>query len=265
MPSRPRLVTLAVTGVLALALSPVTDASRDPGARSTASAHDAPTPAHLQEFMWAVGDVESNGDYTARNRRTGAHGKYQIMPGNWPAWAERYIGDRDARRTPANQERVARGKFIDLYEWLGSWDLVARWWLTGSDERDRSKWGDSRRYVDKVMTRYRYALRNGLPTEDRGAAKGPGVVEAPEVRRPAAPRGGAEEAGAAIGTTRAATRALWLRTIATVDRRRLVRLPEASRFQIAATRRSGTGKLWLQVRLDDGRIGWVDAQHTVRA
>jgi hypothetical protein len=258
-------VTLAATGMLALALSPVTDAGRDGGARSVALAHDGHTPAHLQEFMWAVGEVESNGDYTARNRRTGAYGKYQIMPGNWPAWAERYIGDPKAPRTPQNQELVARGKFIDLHEWLGSWDLVARWWLTGSDERDRSKWGDSRRYVDKVMVKYRYALVNGLPTSDHGAARGPGAVDAATVVRPGQPGSGTEAAPSTIGTTRSALRAIWLRTVATVDRRRLLRLPEGSRFQVVATRRGGTGTLWLQVRLDDGRTGWVDGRHTVQA
>ena len=60
--------------------------------------------------MYAMGQVESGGNYTARNPTSGAYGKYQIMPSNWPAWARRYLGNPSARQTPANQEIVAAGK-----------------------------------------------------------------------------------------------------------------------------------------------------------
>ncbi len=82
--------------------------------------------------MWAIGKVESGGSYTARNPSSGAYGKYQIMPPNWPAWAKTYLGNSKAKQTPANQEKVAKGKFTSLYRSLGSWRRVAYWWLTGS-------------------------------------------------------------------------------------------------------------------------------------
>ena len=92
----------------------------------------AKNPPGLGKFMNAIGQVESGGRYDARNKTSGAYGKYQIMPSNWPSWARIYLGNAKAKPTPANQEKVAAGKFRDLYQWLGSWRRVAYWWLTGS-------------------------------------------------------------------------------------------------------------------------------------
>jgi len=71
-------------------------------------------PPGLDRFLYALGEIESGGNYTARNSVTGAYGKYQIMPSNWPTWARLYIGSSTAPQTPANQERVARGKVTAL-------------------------------------------------------------------------------------------------------------------------------------------------------
>ncbi len=111
-------------------------------------------PPGLKAFMAAVGKVESGGRYTARNPVSGAYGKYQIMPSNWPAWARTYLGNSNARQTPANQEKVAAGKFTSLYKSLGSWRRVAYWWLTGS--KRTSGWSSyATRYVNKVMALYK--------------------------------------------------------------------------------------------------------------
>ena len=47
----------------------------------------AADPPGLAQFMTAIGRVESGGRYTARNARTGAYGKYQIIPSSWRGWA----------------------------------------------------------------------------------------------------------------------------------------------------------------------------------
>ncbi len=116
----------------------------------------APARAHapgIDRFMWALGQVESSGRYDARNPTSGAYGKYQIMPFNWPAWADRYLGDRKAKQTPRNQEIVARGRIHDLYHGLGKWHRVAYWWLTGSSKT--KGWSSfATRYVRKVMRLY---------------------------------------------------------------------------------------------------------------
>jgi hypothetical protein len=40
-----------------------------------------------ERFIWAEGQQESGGNYTARNSVSGALGRWQIMPANLPGWA----------------------------------------------------------------------------------------------------------------------------------------------------------------------------------
>jgi Transglycosylase-like domain len=119
------------------------------------TASSATAPAGLNRFLYALGEIESGGNYYARNPYSGAYGKYQIMPSNWPAWAKIYTGSSTARQTPTNQERVARGKVIALHNWLDTWPNVAHWWLTGSGERNQTLWSStSRTYVARLMKIY---------------------------------------------------------------------------------------------------------------
>lgn len=105
--------------------------------------------------MYAVGQVESGGRYDARNKSSGAYGKYQIMPSSWRGWAKLYLGSAYAPPTPKNQEIVARAKMHALHHWLGSWRRVAYWWLTGSKEPNEARWSTyARGYVNKVMKIY---------------------------------------------------------------------------------------------------------------
>jgi len=118
----------------------------------------APTQARqpgspsLSRFMWALAGEESGWNYFERNRQSDAFGKYQIMPANWPAWAQRYLGSRWADPSPYAQEVVARSKVTDLYRWLGSWSRVAYWWLTGRDDARPANWSSlARGYVHNVL------------------------------------------------------------------------------------------------------------------
>jgi hypothetical protein len=105
--------------------------------------------------MRALAAVESNGRYEAVNGTSGAFGRYQILPANWIRWSGQYLGDRAAPPTPENQERVTRAKLHSLYDWLGSWDIVAHWWLTGSPKTDPTTFSPSAaRYVARVMAMY---------------------------------------------------------------------------------------------------------------
>lgn len=118
----------------------------------------ATAPNGLIPFREAVGQIESGGNYTARNATSGAYGKYQILPSNWPSWARTYLGNANASWSPSNQDKVASGKMTSLYRWLGSWKRVAYWWLTGSSRT--SGWSSyATSYVKKVM-----ALYNGTST-----------------------------------------------------------------------------------------------------
>ncbi|MEP6637869.1 MAG: transglycosylase family protein [Chloroflexota bacterium] len=139
------LATITLIGVLAPA---VTLASDPPG---------------LARFMYALGEVESGGNYYARNASSGAYGKYQIIPASWRAWADRYLGDPNARPTPANQEIVATAKVRTLYRGLLSWRRVAYWWLTGSSQT--SGWSTyATSYVSRVMGYYNRVTDASLRT-----------------------------------------------------------------------------------------------------
>jgi hypothetical protein len=112
-------------------------------------------PEGIDQFMYAIGQVESGGRYDARNPWSGAYGKYQIMPSSWRGWAKLYLGNAYAAQTPHNQEIVARAKMSALHAWLGDWRRVAYWWLTGSSERNDARWSTfARRYVNRVMKIY---------------------------------------------------------------------------------------------------------------
>jgi transglycosylase-like protein len=115
----------------------------------------ATAPPGLERFLYALGQVESGGSYTALNETSGAYGKYQIIPASWAAWAKLYLGSSTAPQTPTNQEIVAHRKVTALYGWLDTWPVVAHWWLTGSSERNANLWSSySRSYVQKIMAIY---------------------------------------------------------------------------------------------------------------
>jgi Transglycosylase-like domain len=120
-------------------------------------------PPGLARFMQAVGRVESGGNYTARNRTSGAYGRYQIIPSSWRAWADRYLGSPNARPTRANQDTVAAAKMRALYNGLRSWRRVAYSWLTGSSRS--SGWSYfATRYVNRVMGYYNRSAGVALTT-----------------------------------------------------------------------------------------------------
>ena len=123
-------------------------------------------PPGMNAFMYATGQVESGGNYDAVNPYSGARGRYQIMPANWPSWAERYLGNRYASWAPANQDAVAHGKMHDLYHALGAWKYVAYWWLTGRDGRSISWSSTATTYVGKVMNAYNARLGVATSTLD---------------------------------------------------------------------------------------------------
>jgi len=117
-----------------------------------AAAHDG---IGLERFMYALGQVESGGSYTARNASSGAYGRYQIIPSSWRAWALEVLGNANAPMTPANQDAVASFKLHQAYHRIGSWPPVAYWWLTGRVNTNRATWSSfARGYVDKIMRIY---------------------------------------------------------------------------------------------------------------
>lgn len=84
----------------------------------------------INEFMNRIAGVES-GNPNAVNKDSGAHGTYQIMPANWGPWAAEAGLGRDAPKTAANQERVARFKMQQYFNQYKDWGAVAAAWYGG--------------------------------------------------------------------------------------------------------------------------------------
>lgn len=116
-----------------------------------------------EAFINAIAGQESGGDYGAVNGRTGASGKYQIMPENWPAWAEEAGIGADAEMTPENQEIVARYKLGEYYDKYGARGAAIAWYagegaLNYSEEALNRKQGKGdepsiNEYADSVLAR----------------------------------------------------------------------------------------------------------------
>lgn len=115
----------------------------------------------IDAFMAAISGQESGGNYGARNAGSGASGKYQIMPANWPSWAQRAGLPRNAPQTPQNQEIVARRVMLDYFEQFGNWRDVAVAWYAGpgnvglrNSSRPQRGGPSIRSYADTVMNRF---------------------------------------------------------------------------------------------------------------
>lgn len=121
------------------------------------------TVSGKEAFINAIAGQESGGDYGAVNGRTGASGKYQIMPENWPAWAEEAGIGADAEMTPENQEIVARYKLGEYYDKYGARGAAIAWYagegaLDYSEEALNRKQGKGdepsiNEYADSVLAR----------------------------------------------------------------------------------------------------------------
>ena len=117
----------------------------------------------FEALVDAISGQESGGNYGAVNERTGAAGRFQIMPDNWPEWADQAGIGRDAPMTPENQDIVARYKLRDYYDKYGARG-AAEAWYGGEGAVDWSETAKNRRqgngdepsvneYADSVMGR----------------------------------------------------------------------------------------------------------------
>lgn len=92
-----------------------------------------------QTFKTKLFGNESGGNYDAVNKKSGAIGKYQIMPDNWPSWAEDAGLSSDAKPTPENQEIVADAKLRPLYDKYGVEGAFVAWY---AGEGNAQRWVD---------------------------------------------------------------------------------------------------------------------------
>lgn len=90
-----------------------------------------------EDFFNAVSAQESGGDYNAENSRTGAFGKYQIMPDNWSGWAREAGLPEGAAMTPENQEVVAKYKLGQYFDKYGAEGALVAWY---AGEGNAKRW-----------------------------------------------------------------------------------------------------------------------------
>jgi hypothetical protein len=204
----------------------------------------------IDEFMTGLACIESSGRFRAVNTRSGAYGKYQIMPRNWPVWASRFLRDRWAEPTPRNQEFVARQRIAQLYRAKGSWRRVAYWWLTGGDSPDERRWSaHGAKYVDRVMAIVKQAA--SPRRADRVPARClPVPFKEPKIRTE--PRERVRVAGGSV----------YLRRAPGYENRMLGVVHRDTVLPILDRGRDPRGRRWLKVGLRDGRTGWIASWFT---
>lgn len=142
------------------------DVSEEIASEDGSTIEEAPeaTVSSREAFINAIAGQESGGNYNAENGDTGAYGKYQILPSNWPEWAEEAGIGADAPKTPENQEIVARFKLGQYYDKYGARGAAIAWYggegaLNYSEEALNRKQGDNgeypsiNEYADEVLRR----------------------------------------------------------------------------------------------------------------
>lgn len=89
----------------------------------------------FESFMQAIQAQESGGSYSARNRSSGAMGKYQIMPGNITGsggWDKEALGRNVSvsqfMGSPEIQDAIARHKLQQYYNQYGAAGAAVAWY-----------------------------------------------------------------------------------------------------------------------------------------
>lgn len=127
----------------------------------------------FEQFIRSLGIQESRGDYGVRNPRTGALGKYQVMPqnldGSWNGKAKANSGwdyealGRDVTKeeflaNPQLQEKIALHQLKRQFDAHGA-EKAALWWYSGStspkniDVRPAKNEPTPREYAASVVKR----------------------------------------------------------------------------------------------------------------
>jgi hypothetical protein len=93
-------------------------------------------------FLNAIQGKESGGKYSARNRDSGAMGKYQIMPGNIAGsggWDKEALGRNvsvsEFMKSPQIQEAIARHKLKQYYDKYGAAGAAVAWYAGPGNAR----------------------------------------------------------------------------------------------------------------------------------
>ena len=122
---RSAVVVAAIAAILILSLAGPAVSAAKPPARSR--------PVHVRRRQGRIRRQLHGPEHALRRVRQVPDHAVELAG----LGAARTSATRNAKQTPANQEKVAAGKFTSLYRSLGSWRRVAYWWLTGSKRTTR--------------------------------------------------------------------------------------------------------------------------------
>jgi hypothetical protein len=133
----------------------------------------------IDRFMAAISGQESGGNPNAVNADSGAHGEFQIMPGNWRSWAQAAGLPGNAPRSAENQRIVARHRMLYYFNKFGNWRDVAIAWYAGEGAagggygpgalnrpQGGGRYPSINRYADQILERM------GAPTGAGGQGGG---------------------------------------------------------------------------------------------
>jgi Transglycosylase SLT domain len=127
----------------------------------------------LDDFLAAIAQVESGGNYSAHNP-SGALGKYQVMAGNVPGWTKRALGYSETPdqflHDPAAQEAVARTILGGYYQQYGPEGAAAMWFSGQPNPNSTASDGGNtvRQYVNKVLAAMRGGSASTQPAQPAG-------------------------------------------------------------------------------------------------
>jgi len=128
----------------------------------------------IQLLADALSSQESGGDYSVVNKRTGAIGKWQVLPSNIPAWSKEILGFQitpaQFKNNPRWQNEIVTGKLGKEVERntaisdtpLEALQRTSLWWYSGTNDPTKSKFWDrspakgepsGRQYVSQVTKR----------------------------------------------------------------------------------------------------------------
>jgi hypothetical protein len=121
----------------------------------------------FDSFLRAISGQESGGNYGARNRDSGAMGKYQIMPGNisgsggWDYEAlGRNITTSQFMASPQLQESIAQYKLQSYYSKYGPAGAAVAWyagpgavagWKRGGGNRSQGNYPTINSYAQSIL------------------------------------------------------------------------------------------------------------------
>jgi hypothetical protein len=125
----------------------------------------------FDSFLRAISGQESGGNYGARNKDSGAMGKYQIMPGNirgsggWDYEAlGRNITTQQFMASPQLQESIAQYKLQSYYNKYGAAGAAVAWYagpgavssyMKGGGNGSQGNYPSIRGYVNSILAKMR--------------------------------------------------------------------------------------------------------------